>query len=322
MNRKTLQELEKIVDVANHKANYPLTDSSRLGLTVHLALVIERIRKNDKIVMKEDILRELKKTEEYRLSEVIGKKIEKKYDIQMPESEFGYITMHLQGSRLKEIASERFDYEFSNFEIVRLANQIIQRIKEVNGKDLGDDEQFFSGLLAHLKPVLIRLKLNLEIRNPLLEEIKEKYTDYYELTLQCQKPLEVFIGQSVPDEETGFLAMHIGSALERRKASRKRKMRVILTCTTGIGSSKMLATRIAQEFKDIEIVDIDSICITEGLEKPYITEEWHPFFHKFYGRNVLGIKCESFKNPKEHTIVIFMDKFREFRNMVMLERIN
>jgi hypothetical protein len=75
--------------------------------------------------------------------------------------------------------------------------------------------------------------------------------------------------------------------------------------------------------KDIELINIDSICESIGVDKPYITEERHPFFHKFYGiKKVNGVYLESAKNPIHHNYVIFLDKFPEFRNIVEKEKMS
>lgn len=73
---------------------------------------------------------------------------------------------------------------------------------------------------------------------------------------------------------------------------------------------------------DIEVIDIDHICIAEGVGKPYISEVRHPIFHQFYGKNgVMGVYLESAKDYKFHNLVIFIDKFPKFRDMVYIERI-
>jgi len=73
---------------------------------------------------------------------------------------------------------------------------------------------------------------------------------------------------------------------------------------------------------DITIVDMDSICRAEGINKPYITEERTEICHKFYGKKVKGLRYESSKNTKEYNIVIFPDWFPEFKSIVEVKKIN
>jgi mannitol operon transcriptional antiterminator len=50
--------------------------------------------------------------------------------------------------------------------------------------------------------------------------------------------------------------MHLGAAIEKESLLKRRKARVVVTCTTGIGSSKMLAMRLQKEFDTLEILEI------------------------------------------------------------------
>lgn len=72
----------------------------------------------------------------------------------------------------------------------------------------------------------------------------------------------------------------------------------------------------------IKVVDMDSICKTEGISKPYITNERTEIWHKFYGKEVKGLRFESSKNPKDYNIVIFSDWFPEFKDIIKVEKIN
>jgi len=72
--------------------------------------------------------------------------------------------------------------------------------------------------------------------------------------------------------------------------------------------------------QDIEINDLDSICSSEGVKKPYMPKEWTDFTDKFYGTSMKGIRCESEKYHEGHIVVIYHDKFPEFENMVKVEK--
>lgn len=70
----------------------------------------------------------------------------------------------------------------------------------------------------------------------------------------------------------------------------------------------------------IEIIDMDSICKAEGISKPYISEERSEIWNKFYGKKVNGLRYESSKNPADYNIVIFPDWFKEFKNIVVVDK--
>ena len=48
--------------------------------------------------------------------------------------------------------------------------------------------------------------------------------------------------------------MHFGASIERLRAL-KREIRAIIVCTSGIGSSRMLSSRLSKEIPEIRIMD-------------------------------------------------------------------
>lgn len=67
---------------------------------------------------------------------------------------------------------------------------------------------------------------------------------------------------------------------------------------------------------DIEINDLDSICLTENVSKPYMPKEWTDFFDSLYGYHLKGLRFESAQNSYEYSIVIYHDWFKEFPSIV------
>jgi len=70
---------------------------------------------------------------------------------------------------------------------------------------------------------------------------------------------------------------------------------------------------------NVELVDMDSICKAEGVNKPYTkgrTEIWQ----KFYGKKIKGLRYESSKDFSVYNIVIFRDWFKDFESVVKVEK--
>jgi mannitol operon transcriptional antiterminator len=77
----------------------------------------------------------------------------------------------------------------------------------------------------------------------------------------------------MPDAEIGYIAMHLGSAIEALKnqeSQSKTRYKVVVTCTSGIGTSKMLAERIRSEFNQI---DIEAILSTTQISEVWLLEK-------------------------------------------------
>lgn len=119
------------------------------------------------------------------------------------------------------------------------------------GVPLSADPALLDGLLPHLTRTLQRLRNNLPIRNPLLQEIRENYRDLFSLVRAAAE--QVFTDPALPDTEIGFLVLHVGAALERR---RHRRWRALVVCSAGVGTSRMLASRLRTELPEIDIANL------------------------------------------------------------------
>ena len=94
--------------------------------------------------------------------------------------------------------------------------------------------------------------MQLNIRNPLLDRIKEKYLEVYEA---CEKACEILRKvanlDKIPDAEVAYITMHFAAAIERNHS--KEKIVAVIACPTGIGTSKLLTSNIEKHFKNIEV---------------------------------------------------------------------
>ncbi|GAA4702458.1 BglG family transcription antiterminator [Brevibacillus fulvus] len=244
------EKLFVIEDTLNKMAGelpYPLADSSFIGLVIHLALAIERIEKGVQINFDEEALAELRNTPEYGIAEQIIHHLRNVFQLDIPEAEIGYITMHLRGAKLRSTYEQHAEHR--NMELAAKVAQLIHHCEQKLGVSFHEDRTLLEGLLIHLEPAIYRVQKNMKIRNPLLGEIKDRYSELFRVVKEAVAL--VFSEWTVPDEEIGYLVMHFGSSLERMAQSGQRH-RALIVCSSGIGSSKILASRIRKELPHIQ----------------------------------------------------------------------
>ena len=207
VNSNTIYELETLVHQAEDQIGYNLADSAVVGLIVHLAIAIQRIKKNEDIAMDKQFMEELKTSDEYAVAEGLALKMEDIFDIKVPLDEIGYITMHIKGSKNREDSSKNIQKAIQNSELVELSKEIIRIGENETGKFLSQNEKLLTGLVNHLGPAISRLKMNLETRNPLYKEIKDHYPDLLKLANKCVEAVEKTIGIKMPETEIAYIAM-------------------------------------------------------------------------------------------------------------------
>lgn len=256
IDEETVRKLETLIFKVEELFNYRLADNAYVALIVHLALAIDRIKKGEKISMNKPYLKELKNYAEFKAAEDLSFKISKEFNIEIPEDEIGYITMHLRGTK-------GFENKNTSNDLKNLAKEIIKIAEVETGTFLKQSEQSVIWLVNHLAPAINRLRMKMDIRNPMLEQIKEHYPKLFHLAEKCVLPVEKYIGSKIPDSEIAYIAMHLGAVLEKGK-SVKRDYKAVISCTTGMGTSGLLAARIEKEYDNIKIIDVISSLNLDG----------------------------------------------------------
>jgi mannitol operon transcriptional antiterminator len=261
VEKKKLVIVENIVNSIVQELPFSMADSAYIGLVVHLALAVERIQKGEGIKINFSYLEDQKVTKEYKFAEKIVSQLERVFTINIPEAEIAYITMHLKGAKLRH--ENEHSIEDTSIQAAIKTKKLIEIVGKLAGMDLSTNRSLFEGLSVHLKPAIYRIKQQMGISNPLLDKIKKDYADLFELVKQAVN--QVFPEFYVPDEETGYLVMHFGAVLMGSKDLGSFKTLVV--CSSGIGTSKMLATRLQKEFPELRFIQNVSVMEFRKMDK-------------------------------------------------------
>jgi len=251
--KKLIETIEKEIDIR-------LVDSSFVALATHIAIAIKRIKKGKRILMDKKQLGNISSTKEFDIVKSNKKILEDYYNIEIPEEEVGYITLHLLGARLRvdnnlSIFPSRENYE-------RIAEDFVHKLLHKVQDDflfpIKGDKKLVLGLINHLSTSIVRLQYGLDIENPFLEKIKLDHPLLFSLIKNFIKQLENSLNIKIPESEIGFITMHIIAAIERLQAKISKLRRVVVVCPTGLGTSELLASRLKMYFPDIRIVKVTS----------------------------------------------------------------
>lgn len=245
--------IEKAVCMAEEQLETVFSDGAYGGLVIHIALALKRIQLGKDITMPKEELASLRLTKEFAVASSMVKRLEEYYGVRIPEDEIGYITIHLLGGKVT--AADNFVRE-NWAQLQTLAAKIIEGVQSKLGIDFSGDDELYKGLMEHLGPTIYRLRHGLPLKNPILKEIKINYEHIFHIVKVELKVLEEFTGTKIPEEEAGYIAIHFGAALERIKSSGARIYRALVVCGTGIGTAKLLASRLQAEFANIHIAGV------------------------------------------------------------------
>jgi mannitol operon transcriptional antiterminator len=246
---ENLLTVDQVTNSILNKQQIKLIDSDYIGLIVYICLTIQRAKSD--IHLDEKAKFENDYTNEFRLMNRIGEELEQRLNVPVSNSDIQFLSLILKGSKVQ--AADSIDYD--SIVLGQLIKKVIEDVSSSLHVDLSDDFSLYQGLLAHMEPSIFRLKQQMELFNPLTEEIKKKYPVLF---MAVKKSLESeFEDIHFPDDEVAFIVLHFGSALLMHEE--KVKINAVVVCPTGIGTSKMLASRIQKEIPEINTVEILSL---------------------------------------------------------------
>ena len=100
-------------------------------------------------------------------------------------------------------------------EIIELVKNLRVELKnDYSGHDL--NENVFNYMAIHLEETIKRIRLKQSIINVNLSKIKKNFSKEYEIALKFTKLLEKEKEISIPEDETGFIAMYINASINNK----------------------------------------------------------------------------------------------------------
>lgn len=222
---------------------------------IHLLLAIERTGHNMPIELPVDLINDTLSMKEFSYIKDITNILDE-YGIKLPDSELAYLAIHLTEHNNiytddkvpKELG---FDLEDSIREIIHITG------KRLN-MPIVCDNQLMAGLRQHINPALYRLTMGLEVRNPIINEIREYYKELFEAVDYACRLVFSKYNLIIPANEVGYVTMHIGAAIERQHGFESR-LRVLVICPNGISTVKILFGKLKSKFPEIDEIDVCSL---------------------------------------------------------------
>ncbi|QTN00710.1 PRD domain-containing protein [Sediminibacillus dalangtanensis] len=237
------------------KHSIMISDISLQNLITHLAISCKRIQSENHVEVTKMQGEEMRSLKEFEVAREIIESVENGLHVDFPEEEVIYLTLHLRGTK-----RSRSDHKIAGEpsavdpELYQLVKQMVEKIDELYSFQLTEDEELLLHICLHLKPAINRHRHQMNIRNPLLEDIKKNYPLSFEAALVAADELQTFIGVRVDEHEVGYLALHLEAAQERAKRKVSRTRRCLIVCATGLGSAQLLLYKLEDCFgSDLEI---------------------------------------------------------------------
>lgn len=252
------KEIVQIVKKSLVDFDYPMPSHVLNSFISHLMITILRLSKNSPIMMNDELLHQDASEKEKQLIAHISEKIKEKFQVELPMNEVEYMSLHLVSKRVLGLS----DKQHIPMEVNILINGMLERIKESKNIDLEDDLDLRIMLGLHIVPLVSRINYGIELKNPLLDEVKWRCIAAYDLAIAGCEVLEEKYHVSLSEHEISYFALHLDVALNKG-ASQISKKKILIVCASGRASARLLMAKFEQLFnsylESIDICDVDEI---------------------------------------------------------------
>lgn len=250
-------KVEKVLVETEKKLHIQYTDSAYVGLIVHISLAMKRLHNNEKIEMSRKKLQQAMMQPEFSVAEEICDQLKDIFNVRIPKSEVGFITMHLSSAQIWPLDARK-GRSIDNINLRQIAIDMIHQVEADLGIPLMADERLIDDLCNHIAPTISRLTMGLTIQNAQMDSIQEEYPEVVQATEAACDILCQEIGvETIPEDEVCFLAMHFGAAMERQ-LEKMRRISVVVVCPTGVGTSRILEASLKKAFSCIQVQGVIS----------------------------------------------------------------
>jgi activator of the mannose operon, transcriptional antiterminator len=261
-----IHQIKKILVNAEEKFNIRFSYFNFNNIAIHIAITLKRVIEGKAISFPNNLIDNLNKNSiDRELAIYIADSIKKRMHITMPINETYYLLMHILGSQIepKKIISEDDEKKENSILAEKISEEFITMVSKITGLELYDDKNLQEGLKIHLMPVIHRIQYDLNLYNPLLADIKTEYSYAYELSWLINALFEKYLGKSVGEDEIAFIALHLAVAIEKDR----KKINIAVVCSTGVGISRLIKTRLEKRFPQLNIKNIALNVPSKQLEE-------------------------------------------------------
>lgn len=236
-----------------------VTDNQLQQVITSLALSIDRVKFGYHLELRQE--KNALSSEVYQLAQQILGEITKESRVVLPEEECIFFARQLEGVNYKKpqnIFLENFDVELS-YQV----RELIRLVSKQTEIDFRVDDTLYYDLLTHLSAAFKRMDNLVQFsNNPLLEKVMEEYRS---LAIAIRENLsQLFPEMHFSQDELAYIVIHFAASLERNPS--KKDISTLVLCSSGIGTAKILESRIRKYIPEIDHIEVVKISQMSHLD--------------------------------------------------------
>lgn len=229
-----------------HESNYHLNDFSFVNLMLHLLILLDSVRNDKSLVTRNWFSSWLREDKAQLVTQMIAM-IEEAFELSLNSLEKEEIHMifqananYIPSNNLKELE------QIIGSDISQAVDEVLEDVRQTFGINLMS-ENFLVPFSLHISGLFSRAKQETSLKNPMLESLKKSFPMVYDVSVYLSLRLSALFDISISEDETAYIALHIGSELEGQKRNLS-KIRTVLLCPKYMNLDEQLYEKLHQHF--------------------------------------------------------------------------
>lgn len=227
--------------------HYYLNDFSCVNFILHVTIMVSRINHGNHIINNNELIQVTNKNDE-KIAKELCLALEQVFNVSFNSSEILeiYILFKNNANYIND-ENENVSLLVSD-EIIQITKNIIKNVDEHFFINL-DSDNFITPFMLHLKNLKNRLIKNNLLKNPMLDSIKISCPTIYDISTFIAYQLTLSFHENVNEDEIAFIALHVGTEIERQKKE-ETKVSCLLLCPEYLNITSTLHKKIMMDFGD------------------------------------------------------------------------
>lgn len=251
-----IESIFNLVDEININYQLNLEFFMYKKMTTQLIIIIHQINHGHTVTIEETELANLKSFKEYEVAETFRSRINKYVD--MTEDEIIFLVNYLISLQL---GLDNSQIGNKNPRIIGRIENILLQVEQVYQVPTYSQKRYRNNISNHIYRIIYPASHNLLIYNPFVKETKSEYFFSFSIASNIALQIEKEFQVEIKDSEIAYLAYHIQVILDSRD---KKKIKTIILYSRNYELTKILASRVATYFSELEI------CKIEKCSKEYV----------------------------------------------------
>lgn len=230
--------------------------------------------------------------------------------VRPPRAETNYILFMLETFNTGSISNS---VEWVQAQLLSI--QLIQFVEQITKIPFSKkEESLHEGLYRHMAGLISRVKSEIQILNPLKENIKRYYGNIYFAIEKFSPTIEAMIKNELSEDEIAFLTIHFSTSVSAINQELTYTYKAVVICNHGTATGRLLAEHLKELF-NIDIIAVLSTGEMELIKKLDVDLIFSTLSLTYPEKPILVvdpiIKVESRKN-----IQAFLEQHKQFKRLI------